>query len=149
MARGQLAGHAQALRAGREVEILLPLGVGLRHGDVLLDDERSRVVVNIVPCPVLVVRPKDVQEMGVLACELGNLHVPVEVTPTELVVLSEGPTLEVLRRYQASYEKQVRRFAPLRASVITRPRLADSFQVTQTDLTENVMTPKTAPASPT
>ncbi len=114
-------------RSGREIAILLPLGVSLRHGDILVAGDAWRVVVNLRPCAVIVVTPRNMQEMAILACELGNLHVPVQATERELIVLNDGPTMGVLRQYNATYEEQTRRFSPMRASVLTRPRLSESF----------------------
>lgn len=102
-------------RAGRLLRILLPPGGVLRHGDVLAEDERGRVVV-VVDVPeteVLVARPRTFEETGVLALELGNLHVPTQVTPAgELLFVPDGPVEALLSRLGVPHDRQVRRFEP-------------------------------------
>src|SRR5262245_48201256 len=49
-------------RGGVQVRILLRLGTTLRHGDVLYCNSESAgapIAVHILPCPVVVVRPRN------------------------------------------------------------------------------------------
>src|SRR5258708_24880587 len=75
---------------GRDVRVLLPIGKALQHGDVIYDDGDTRIVVRVLPCEVLVVRPWDLEEMGVLMLELGNLHAPAEVSAGDVLVAADG-----------------------------------------------------------
>jgi urease accessory protein len=116
--------------SGREVGILLPPGVTLSHGDVLFEDERSYVVVEVMPCDLWRVTASSPGALARIALELGNLHVPVEVTPDgELLTPPDGPTDGALRRNGGTRRLCRRRFAPLRATVTSRLSVAKRLQV--------------------
>ena len=57
---------------------------------------------------VWVVRPRSNRELFALALELGNLHVPVEITSEEVLVGSDGPVAEVLERMGLTWETRER-----------------------------------------
>jgi urease accessory protein UreE len=107
-------------RGGAQLRILLPVGRSLRHGDVLRynDGAAAAIVgVNQLQTTVLVVRPRDLHRGCSIALELGNLHVPVEVTDDEIVLLPGGPGEGVLKRYGETCGTELRRFAPARATI--------------------------------
>ena len=120
-------------RAGVTIRVLPPLGTTLQHGDVLGDDNRNpAAAVELLPCELWLVSPRDQVEMGVIAAELGNLHVPLEVRADgTLLVLPDGPAEGVLRRYGTRHERVTSRFSPLRGSVLEEFRLADGFKLTR------------------
>ena len=105
--------------SGRQIGVLLPLGATLRHGDVLFETADRLVVVTVTPCEAWVANFPDATSMASAALELGNLHVPVEVAGgLQLVVLPDGPTRGVLDRHAGVWRAEVRRFTPLRATII-------------------------------
>lgn len=111
--------HRRAARgvteAGEEVAVLLPLGTSLRDGDVLRDDEAAgRLTVRVRRVPVWRITPATVQEMGVIAAELGNLHAPVQFVGDALLTLPDGPTLSVLRRRRVTWTEEIFPFQPER-----------------------------------
>jgi urease accessory protein len=109
-------------RAGRDVRILLPVGARLSHRDVLLAPPGSPVIaVNLRPAEVLVAFPRGLAEMGRLALELGNLHVPVEVRDAKVIVLRDGPTEAVLTRLGIPSRREVHPFVPEKCSMISLP----------------------------
>jgi urease accessory protein len=118
-------------RGGADVRVLLPVGQTPRHGDVLHRDDGVAVAVNLLPTAVLVVRPQSIADMGRLAVELGNLHVPVEVAGPELVVIPDGPTEALLRKACVPFGRDLRRFVPERASVAGMPVRAGDFTVSR------------------
>src|SRR5215217_1642800 len=101
-------------RAGRDVGILLPPGVTLRHGDALAAGAAGDVlVISVIPCDVGVAEFSDPSLMAAAALELGNLHVPAEVgSASSLLMLPDGPVRGVLDRYATSWRPEVRRFQP-------------------------------------
>lgn len=99
---------------GKEIGISLPFQTTLLHGDILFQDEEHTVLVFVQPCEVLVIFAESIQELGVLAYELGNRHLPLQVTEKgEIVVLPDNPTEVLLKKLNAHYEKQSRRFQPI------------------------------------
>jgi urease accessory protein UreE len=116
-------------RGGAAVGILLPLGIRLRHGDVLHVDAERLIAVHHVLSEVLVGRPPTARQTGLVACELGNLHLPVEITDDEIVTLPDGPAYAAFRTHEVPCRIETRRFAPLRASVLNNVRLASTFEI--------------------
>lgn len=118
-------------RGGTAVGILLPLGESVRHGDVVYEDDSAIIVVTVAPCEVVVAEFADPISLAKAALELGNLHVPVEASGTlALTTLPDGPAAGVFRRYASGTRRDVRRFEPLRATVLgSEVRLSDTFGV--------------------
>jgi len=100
-------------RGGHEVRILLRLATVLRHGDVLGTAPGGRVVVvNVVPAEVCVARPESSERLVAVAFEMGNLHVPIELTDGH-VVAPGGAAVEVaLERLGVAFDLATRRFEP-------------------------------------
>lgn len=102
-------------RGGVMVRVLLPLGQSLRHGDILIrgkSGQSSTIVVNLIPCPVLVITPRDLQVWAQVAYELGSLHVPVQLDGEKLVTLCDGPIEGLLERLEVPFLMQTLRFEP-------------------------------------
>jgi urease accessory protein len=118
-------------RRGRAVGVLLPLGVRLRHGDILCADPQSLVAVNLLPADVITGSPGTLRQMALIAFELGNLHFPIEIGEDSITTLRDGPAEAVFRRYEVPCRRETRRFAPLRASVLNNMRLSPAFRVEQ------------------
>lgn len=101
---------------GREIGISLPMQpqTSLRHGDILTREEEGTVVVSLQPCDVFVVFSETTKELGLIAYEFGNRHLPLEVTDSgEIVLLIDDPTEVLLNKLQVHYETQCRRFQPI------------------------------------
>lgn len=97
-----------------EIGISLPYQTTLRHGDILLQDDEHMILVFVQPCEVLVSFAASIQELGVLAYEIGNRHLPLQITEKgEIVLLPDQPTQLLLKKLGAHYEKQSRRFQPI------------------------------------
>ncbi len=64
---------------GKELGIRLPPGSGdLRDGDILHLAGTSMIVVSVLPTDVLVIAPRTIHEMGVVAHSLGNRHLQAQ-----------------------------------------------------------------------
>ncbi|ANE02853.1 urease accessory protein UreE [Corynebacterium crudilactis] len=67
------------LPGGEELGLRLDQGHPiLREGDVLLSEDETVFVVEIMPTDVLVITPKDIHQMGFVAHSLGNRHLPAQ-----------------------------------------------------------------------
>ncbi|HVT87649.1 MAG TPA: hypothetical protein VHD56_02255 [Tepidisphaeraceae bacterium] len=119
-------------RNGQDIRILLKLGVTLRHGDVLWrsEDRSDAIVVSVELSNVLIARPRNSVEAISLAFELGNLHVPIEVSDDGIVTVDDGPVEAVFRKLGVPYELQSRRFEPpLRGT--GQFALSDKFEISR------------------
>ena len=82
-------------RGGGEIRMLLPLGMQLRHGDLVSDGTRQ-IGIAVRPCDVLLPHPPDASTALLLALGLGNLHAPVQLDGEQLIVVPDGPVEELL-----------------------------------------------------
>jgi urease accessory protein len=99
-------------RRGRDIAILQPPGQVLRHGDILSNKQDVQISVEVLSSEVLVAGPMTAHELASLAFELGNLHVPVEISDDEIRAAPDGPIMEVIERLQVRSEIRVCRFQP-------------------------------------
>lgn len=65
--------------SGREVGLRLPSTVReLKDGDILFREGNDVITVKVQPIDVIVIRPRSVYEMGVVAHGLGNRHLQAQ-----------------------------------------------------------------------
>ena len=104
-------------RAGEPVRVLLNRTEKIRHGDVLAENESRAIVVNVVPCEVVVVRSDEPRRLAELAFELGNLHWPAQVSENELAFVEESSAMQAVRACGLEFVRERRRFDPLPVAV--------------------------------
>lgn len=82
---------------GQEVAIkFLKEGQRLKHGDVVYADDQKIIVVDIIPCDAIVVKPKSLLEMGSVCYEIGNKHLPMFIQNDEVLLPFEEPIFKWL-----------------------------------------------------
>lgn len=69
-----------------EYGISLDKGQKLSDGDILFKDGKNIIVVTTKEDDVLVVSPKSINEMGIIAHALGNRHLPVQVEEGKIIL---------------------------------------------------------------
>ncbi|MDB5289425.1 MAG: urease accessory protein UreE [Phycisphaerales bacterium] len=116
-------------RGGEEIRLLLPPGQTPRHGDVLFEDSRRVVAIEVIPCDVIVVRPASTRDAAAIALELGNLHVPTQITETEIIFIEEKSALEVLEKWNAAFARENHRFEPTPIIATPGVRMAGNFKI--------------------
>jgi urease accessory protein len=80
-----------------EVGVLLPRGVTLKDGDVLVSEQGERVLVRAAAEPLSVVRVTDPLALARACYHLGNRHVPVQIAADELRYPHDHVLDEMLR----------------------------------------------------
>lgn len=101
---------------GKELGIRLPSGSGdLRDGDILAVEEANLIVVSVLPTDVLVIAPRTIHEMGVVAHSLGNRHLQAQFFDAaseyaaEVMVCQYDHTVEdYLKHVAVPYDRQER-----------------------------------------
>lgn len=88
------------------VAIHLPEGEHLRVGDVLYQDSDAKIVVDVLPEDVLTIKPKTIRQMGVIAHELGNRHLPAQFIDDEMIVQYDYLVETLLKKRGLSYERK-------------------------------------------
>jgi len=110
--------HKKTL-AGREIVMkFMNESPSLTEGDVLWQDERSLIVVEIQPCEAIVIRPTSMYQMACICYEIGNKHLPLFYQDDQLMVPFEEPLFKLL--FAAGYEpkKENRKLVnPLKTTV--------------------------------
>lgn len=94
---------------GREIGFKNLGEESLFDGDILFETGELRIVVRILPCPCLVVRPKNVLDMARICLEIGNKHIPVFINAAhEIIAAYENPLWETLERAGFSPTRELR-----------------------------------------
>lgn len=84
-------------QSGADIAIkFMKEGQRLRHGDILYSDEEKVIVVDILPCDAIVIKPTTLYEMGSLCYEIGNKHLPIFLQDDEVVLPFEHPIFKWL-----------------------------------------------------
>lgn len=91
--------------SGVEIGISLDEDRVLHDGDILAEDESRVFVLDCLPQDVLVIRPKDMTEMGVVAHSIGNRHIPAIFENGEMIIENDYLIVEWLNENKVAYEK--------------------------------------------
>ena len=110
-------------RAGKEVSLkFLNENPALTEGDILYEDEQVIVVVTILSCDVIVVRPTNMFEMASVCYEIGNKHLPLFYESDELLVPFEMPLFRLLEVHGYNVKRDKRKLVqPLKTTVSPHP----------------------------
>lgn len=71
---------------GNEIGIRLKQPIDLQYGDILYQDDSDMIIIDVNSEDLLVIKPRTLQEMGDIAHQLGNRHLPAQFTETEMLV---------------------------------------------------------------
>lgn len=91
---------------GTEISIRLEPGKHLHVGDILLEEEQRVIVVEVLPEDVLVIKPQSIHEMGVIAHELGNRHLPAQFIQNEMLVQYDYLVEHLLTHKNIAYSRE-------------------------------------------
>lgn len=93
-------------QSGTDIAIkFLKEGQRLRQGDILYADEEKVIVVEILPCEAIVIKPTTLYEMGSLCYEIGNKHLPIFIQDDEVLLPFEHPIFKWLLASNYNAEK--------------------------------------------
>lgn len=68
----------------------------LQQDDVLYADEQYLIVVEILACDAIVIKPSSMYEMAFACYEIGNKHLPLFYQDENLLIPHDLPTLRVM-----------------------------------------------------
>ena len=107
-------------RGGLEVSLrFLRESPALAEGDVLYADERVVVMVEIMPCAVLVIPMESVSVVAAVCYETGNRHLPLYIEEGVLLAPFDEPLYRWLLSGGYAVSKQERKLLyPLRSTVV-------------------------------
>jgi len=90
---------------GTKVDILLPKGNHLHVGDILWEEEDNYTVVNVLKEDVIVIEPATIHEMGQIAHNLGNRHLPAQFVGDKMVVQYDYLIADLLDNEKVHYHR--------------------------------------------
>lgn len=91
---------------GHEYGISLPKGSEMRDGDILFNDGHNMVVISVKEDDVIVITPRDINEMGEVAHNLGNKHLPVQIEDGKIIIQYDYLVEKFLQDLQANFERK-------------------------------------------
>ncbi|WP_438350541.1 urease accessory protein UreE [Paenibacillus sp. FA6] len=94
---------------GREMGIHLKEARDLIAGDVLYMDDESLIVIDVIADDLLLISPRDFKEMGTIAHQLGNRHLPAQFEDHEMLVQYDYLVEELLQDLQIPYTRENRK----------------------------------------
>ena len=91
---------------GHEYGISLPKGSEMRDGDILFNDGHNMVVISVKEDDVIVITPRDINEMGEVAHNLGNKHLPVLIEDGKIIIQYDYLVEKFLQDLQVNFERK-------------------------------------------
>jgi urease accessory protein len=94
---------------GKEIGIRLKEPRDLTDGDILYLDDRNTIVVTVIADDLLVIRPINIKQMGEIAHQLGNRHLPAQFEGEEMLIQYDYLVEELLKQLEIPYERAKRK----------------------------------------
>src|SRR5690625_582921 len=91
----------------RDIGIRLPKGSNdMRQGDILYMDNQNIIIINVKSDDLLIIKPKDIEEMGRVAHNFGNQHKPAQFEGNEMLVQYDYLIEEELKEMNVDYVRE-------------------------------------------
>jgi urease accessory protein len=94
---------------GREIGIRLRDNKDLVDGDILHMDEKNMIVISVKEDDVLVIMPTSIGQMGDIAHQLGNRHLPAQFEGDEMLIQYDYLVEELLKQVKVPYKRENRK----------------------------------------
>ena len=94
---------------GNEIGIRLKEPRDLVAGDVLYIDDKNLIIIDVVSDDLLIISPRSLNEMGTIAHQLGNRHLPAQFDKDEMLVQYDYLVEELLQKLQIPYKREDRK----------------------------------------
>ena len=89
-----------------EYGIALDKNEELKDGDILLNDGKNLVVIKVKGEDVLVIKPGNITEMGIIAHSLGNRHLQAQFNDGKMIIQYDSLVEEELKRDKINYSRE-------------------------------------------
>ncbi|WP_025026902.1 urease accessory protein UreE [Caldalkalibacillus mannanilyticus] len=94
---------------GNEIGIRLKENRELIDGDVLYMDEKNMIVVSVKEDDLLTIMPITIKQMGEIAHQLGNRHMPAQFEGDEMLVQYDYLVEELLQQLSIPHKREKRK----------------------------------------
>ena len=94
---------------GTEIGIRLKDPRDLVAGDVLFMDDKNMIIIDVLSDDLIIISPRSLQEMGTIAHQLGNRHLPAQFEENEMLVQYDYLVEELLQELQIPFKREERK----------------------------------------
>lgn len=94
---------------GKEIGIRLKEAKDLQAGDVLYMDEKNIIIIEVFPDDLLIISPRSMHEMGTIAHQLGNRHLPAQFEEDQMLVQYDYLVEELLEQLKIPFAREKRK----------------------------------------
>lgn len=84
--------------AGIDVALKRATTEALNQDDILFVDDKTAILVSILPCECIAISPKSMIEMGSICYDIGNKHIPIFLEDAKVVIPYDKPTFEQFKK---------------------------------------------------
>ncbi|MFP3668477.1 urease accessory protein UreE [Priestia sp. SIMBA_032] len=108
---GDLVKRIQRVKTdhGREIGIRLNDSKDLMAGDIIYMDEKNLIVIDVLADDLLIISPRTLNEMGTIAHQLGNRHLPAQFEDNEMLVQYDYLVEELLEQLNIPFRHEERK----------------------------------------
>lgn len=94
---------------GRELGIRLKEPKDLEAGDVLFMDDENMIIIDVLADDLIVIHPRSIHEMGTIAHQLGNRHLPAQFEGNDMLVQYDYLVEELLNDMEIPFTREERK----------------------------------------
>ena len=91
-------------------EIGIAINENLKDGDILYRDDKICIAVKLTTCELLKIHIHSITEMGRVCFEIGNRHLSLKITDSEVLIPFDEPTEKHFKNLGFECEKVIDRF---------------------------------------
>lgn len=110
--------HKQTI-GGQKISIkFLQENPDWKEDDVVFADDKTIIVIEIIPCEAIVITPTTIMEAAAISYEIGNKHLPLFYYENELLIPYDPPLFRLLHASGYTMKIEQRKLQqPLKTSV--------------------------------
>ena len=90
----------------REYGISLENGEKLKDGDLLYNEDKKLIVIKVNQEDVLIIKPSDITQMGIIAHGLGNRHLPAQFEDGKMIIQYDRLVEEQLKNDNINFSRE-------------------------------------------
>lgn len=94
---------------GTEIGIRLNQPIDLQYGDILYRDDKNMIIIDVNSEDIIAIQPRTLKEMGDIAHQLGNRHLPAQFTDSEMLVQYDYIVEDLLKDLGIPYQREARK----------------------------------------
>lgn len=94
---------------GKEIGIRLKQARDLLAGDILYMDDKSLIMIDVITDDLLIIKPRNMNEMGTIAHHLGNRHLPAQFEGDDMLVQYDYLVVDLLNELEIPFTREDRK----------------------------------------